>query len=161
MIDHNKKQLDQNGLPLVNSDYVWNKRLHFPLITKEYLAAEYFIQYEAESGNDEAQTNQDFRDVLDISYLLCTSGKSIDNRKAFIYLVAKDSDILYQVLGLQAQIIKSYLLSGAPSDFYDNQGQLIIPPAIQTYVTAHKLDHQVFNIRPKTEDGSFPEGVDY
>lgn len=156
MLDKNIKRLDQYGNPNYYYEFRWDKRKHFPIISLEYLATEYGINYEAEMNITKTEAERDLREIADIAYGLIMLTKRADSRDAFLYYVAKDNDILFKVLDLQVVILRSYMMTGSIADIFDGVDYKI-PKAITNHLEASGLSHPYWKVN-LTE---LPIGVDY
>lgn len=158
MINKETKRLDIYGEPIIYPNFIWNKRKHFPMITLDYLVSEYSIDYENEMNLTNAEALRDIREVFDISYDLVMKSKASESKRAFLYNVAKDEDILYKILELQVVILRAYMMTGSISDIYDSE-DFKLPEVVLNYLRSSGLNHPYWYINTYDLDKS--EGVDY
>lgn len=156
MLNENIKRLDAYGNPKEYTEFVWNKRKHFPIIKLEYLASEYNINYEEEMNITNTEALRDLREIADLSYDILLRTKRSDSKDYFLYYVAKDDEILFKVLELQVMLLRSYMMTGSIADIFDSESYTL-PLAITNYLESSGLNHP-FWIANKVE---LPVGVDY
>lgn len=156
MLDKDIKRLDSYGNPNIYYEFKWNKRKHFPIITLQYLASEYNINYEEEMNITNIEAKRDLREIADIAYDLVMKNKRADSKDAFLYYIAKDEDLLFKVLELQVIIIRSYMMTGSISDIFDGV-DYVIPVAINNFIAASGLNHPYWKVNLH----KLPIGIDY